>query len=315
MAVVTGLLFGYGAAGGGPWLCAVLAAYAVGAYAGAARALAGILLLSVATLAAGVPKLRAGEDPAQVVTPAGFLVIVWAAGRVAARRRARAALVEARAAELDARSRQIAEEGAERERARIARELHDAVTHEMTVIVVQAQAAQSLSDVAPERALEAMRAVEESGRNALVEMRRLLGVIRSEEAERAPQPGLGDIESLVVRVRDAGLPLSYAVEGDPALVPATLGVCAYRIVQESLSNVVRHAGSVATQVRLAVARDALRVNVDNVAGSAVVDPLEGGGSGLAGMRERVALFRGDLSAGPRPAGGFAVSAVLPLDPR
>jgi signal transduction histidine kinase len=310
------VVFGYGAAGGGPWLCAVLAAYGVGAYANARRAAVGIAVIVGAVVLASVPKFRAGEGLAELATPAGALVIVWVAGRVGARRRARADVVERRAAELEARSQQIARQAAERERARIARELHDAVTHEMTVMVVQAQAAQSLSEVEPERAREAMRAVEESGRSALVEMRRLLGVIRGEAtAERAPQPGLAEVESLIARVRDAGLPVTYSVEGHPGRVPVTLGVCAYRILQESLSNVVRHAGSAATQVRIRVAADDLRVEVQNGPGTAMADPLASGGAGLAGMRERVAVFGGDLSAGERAGGGYAVAAVLPLHAR
>jgi len=260
-AALTAVLFGYGAGGGGPWLCFVLAAYGVGAYAGPRRSAAGLAMIVVAAALASVPKVLDGEAIEDQLTPIGFLVVIWVAGRIGARRRSRAAEVEQRASELATRGEEIARQAAERERARIARELHDAVTHDMTVMVIQAQAAQSLSASEPERAREAMRAVEASGRSALVEMRRLLGVIRSEAtADREPQPGIDDIEGLVTRVGDAGLPVTYAIKGDGKAVPTALAVCCYRIVQEALSNVVRHSGRVPTRHgrRLTTAQAAAR---------------------------------------------------------
>ena len=312
-AALTAVAFGYGAGGGGPWLCFVLAAYAVGAYAGARRSAAGLAMIVVAAALASVPKVLDGEAIEDQLTPVGFLVVIWVAGRIGARRRSRAADVERQAGELATRSTEIAREAAERERARIARELHDAVTHDMTVMVIQAQAAQSLSAAEPERALEAMRAVEESGRSALVEMRRLLGVIRGgATADREPQPGMEDIEGMVARVRDAGLPVTYAIEGDRKAVPSGLAVCCYRIVQEALSNVVRHSGPVPTEVSVDITSGSVRLRISNDPAWSPVEDSPGGGAGLAGMRERVAVFRGSLQAGPREDTGFAVTAVLPL---
>ena len=166
-----------------------------------------------------------------------------------------------------------------------------------------------------------MRAVEDAGRTALVEMRRLLGVIRSdgpvgEPGDRVPQPGLDDLPGLVERVREAGLPVSWASAGDGTGVPAGVAVCAYRIVQEALSNVVRHSGAVPAHVEVRITSSALEVDVRNE--RAIVQPpavAEGTGKGLAGMRERVAVFDGRLETGPLPGGGFAVHAALPLGAR
>ena len=249
------------------------------------------------------------------------LIAAWVAGRISARRHHRAELVEHRAAQVESGAADIAREAAERERTRIARELHDVVTHSMSVMVVQAQAAQTLAASDTDRAREAMRAVEDAGRTALVEMRRLLGVIRADgpvgaPGDRAPQPRLEDLPGLVQRVREAGLPVSYAIDGDPDGVPAGVAVCAYRIVQEALSNVVRHCGTVATRVELRVSDSALDVGVENVPSRRPLPPPAGGGGrGLAGMRERVAVFDGRLETGPLPDGGFAVHAVLPLGRR
>jgi signal transduction histidine kinase len=186
------------------------------------------------------------------------------------------------------------------------------------VMVVQAQAAQTLAASDTDRAREAMQAVEDAGRTALVEMRRLLGVIRADEpvgapGDRAPQPRLDDLPGLVQRVREAGLPVSYAIDGNPDAVPAGVAVCAYRIVQEALSNVVRHCGTVTTRVELRVSNSTLDVAVENdPPRRPLPPPPTGEGRGLAGMRERVALFDGRLETGPLPNGGFAVHAILPL---
>jgi signal transduction histidine kinase len=155
-------------------------------------------------------KVRAGEDISELLAPLAFLAAVWTVGRVVARRRRRAEGVERRATELERTAEEIAARAAEHERARIARELHDVVTHGMSVMVVQSQAAQSLAATDADRAREAMRAVEEAGREALGEMRLLLGVIRGDgsAASRTPQPRLEDVPALVERVRRAGLPVT-----------------------------------------------------------------------------------------------------------
>jgi signal transduction histidine kinase len=302
----------------GTWMAYLVATYSVGAHPAGARAALGLGVSTVPAAGWMVVQLRAGEDPSEMVQPVMVLIAAWVAGRISARRHHRAELVEHRAAQVESGAADIAREAAERERSRIARELHDVVTHGMSVMVVQAQAAQTLAGSDTERAREAMRAVEDAGRTALVEMRRLLGVIRGDgpvgaPGDRAPQPRLDDLPGLVERVREAGLPVSYAVDGHPDSVPAGVEVCAYRIVQEALSNVVRHCGAVPAHVDVRISESALDVEVQNAPSRHPQPPTpDGAGRGLAGMRERVAVFDGRLETGPLPGGGFAVHAVLPL---
>ncbi len=315
------LLLGPSAAALGAWIAYLVATYSVGAHASAHRAVAGLALSTVPAAIWMVLRLRAGEDPSEMVQPVVVLIAAWVAGRISARRYHRAELVEHRAAQVESGAADIAREAADRERTRIARELHDVVTHGMTVMVVQAQAAQTLSGSDADAARDAMRAVEDTGRTALVEMRRLLGVIRGdgpvgEPGDRAPQPRLDDLPTLVERVREAGLPVSYALDGDPGPVPAGVAVCAYRIVQEALSNVVRHGGAAPARVDVRITAEALDLDVQNSASGRLLPPVTGGaGKGLVGMRERVAVFDGRLEVGPLPGGGFAVHAALPLGHR
>src|SRR5262245_894123 len=196
-------LNGLAAGGLGAWLALAVATHAVGAHADGRLAVLGAAVTTVPTAVLGVAKVRAGEDLGVLFSPLVVLGAVWVAGRGGARRRRRAEGVERRAAELEQRTKDVAREAAQRERARIARELHDVVTHGMSVMVVQSQAAQTLAGTDADRAREAMRAVEEVGREALSEMRRLLGVIRHDEgpAERVPQPHMQDVAGLVDRVR------------------------------------------------------------------------------------------------------------------
>ena len=305
----------------GSWIAYLVATYSVGAHAATGRAVVGLLVSTVPAAALAIVRLRAGADASEIVQPVVVLIAAWVAGRISARRHHRAELVEHRAAQVESGASDIAREAAERERTRIARELHDVVTHNMSVMVVQAQAAQTLAGSDTVRAVEAMRAVEDAGRTALVEMRRLLGVIRADEpvgtpGDRAPQPRLEDLPGLVQRVREAGLPVSYVIDGDPVRVPAGVAVCAYRIVQEALSNVVRHCGAVPAQVHLRVSDSSLDLAVENAPPQRRLLPAPvGEGRGLAGMRERVALFDGKLETGPLPDGGFTVHAILPLGRR
>ena len=302
----------------GSWMAYLVATYSVGAHPVTWRAVVGLGVSMVPAAVFAVVQWRAGADASEIVQPVMVLIAAWVAGRISARRHHRAELVEHRAAQVESGAADIAREAAERERTRIARELHDVVTHNMSVMVVQAQAAQTLAGSDTDRAREAMRAVEDAGRAGLVEMRRLLGVIRADgpvntPGDRAPQPQLDDLPGLVQRVREAGLPVSYVIDGDPVGVPAGVAVCAYRIVQEALSNVVRHCGAVPARVQLQVSDSALDVAVENVPSRRPPPPPAGGGGrGLAGMRERVAVFDGRLETGPLPDGGFVVHAVLPL---
>jgi signal transduction histidine kinase len=198
------------------------------------------------------------------------------------------------------------------ERARIARELHDVVAHSVSVMVVQAQAGpRLLADL--EQAKSSFRSIETTGREALVELRRLLGVLRSgdEHAATAPQPGLGALDALVEQVRQAGLRVDLRIEGEPAQLPAGVDLSAYRIVQEALTNTLKHAGSAEAEVIVRYGSATLELEIlDNGVGPHT--RVNGSGHGLVGMRERVALYGGLLETGNRNGHGFAVRARLPL---
>jgi signal transduction histidine kinase len=199
------------------------------------------------------------------------------------------------------------------ERARIARELHDVVAHAMSVMVVQAGAARSVLDDDPAAARAAIGRIESTGRDGLTEMRRLIGILKADgaDADRAPQPGLGQLESLLETVRGAGVPVEAVTEGEPRPIPTGLDLVAYRIVQEALTNVMKHAGRASARVLLRWGDAALDVEVsDDGRGPFVATD---GGLGLLGMRERVALYGGTIRTGPRPGGGFTVHAHMPYE--
>ena len=206
-----------------------------------------------------------------------------------------------------------AQAAVQEERARIARELHDVVAHDVSVMVVQAAAAKRIVEREPDRAEEAIVSIEGTGREALAEMRRLLGVLRrgDEDLALAPQPSLSRVDALLARTRAAGLDVALERSGDDAPLPAGVDLAAYRVVQEALANVVRHAGAEHATVRLTYDPRAVVVEVvDDGRGAA-----NGGGKaghGLVGLRERVDLYGGDFQAGPRAEGGFGVLARLPV---
>jgi len=232
---------------------------------------------------------------------------------VSSRRRAQEALADqAERTELEQARRAVLEE-----RAKIARELHDVVAHHMSLIAVRAETAPYRLSGLPEPVRAEFGSLSEAAREALADMRRLLGVLRNDEpAGRAPQPRLSDLPVLIEAIRQAGVPVELTAA--PALdrVPPGVGMCAYRIVQESLSNASRHAPGAAVKVSVDHGADAVRLRVANGPGKAASpagnENWNGPGQGLAGMRERAALLGGWLSAGPSSDGGFVVSAMLPL---
>jgi signal transduction histidine kinase len=212
----------------------------------------------------------------------------------------------------------------EAERARIASELHDVVTHNVSVMVVQAGAARSVLDSSPEQAREALLAVEGSGRTAMGELRHLLGLLApagnhgsaADEAALVPQPGLGQVRALVDRVRAAGLPAELIVTEGARPLPPGVDLAAYRVVQEALTNVLKHGGGARAVVRLAYGERELVITVtdDGAAAGYVPQGSRGAGRGLIGLRERLGLYGGELDAGPRPGGGWRVRAIIPLEP-
>jgi signal transduction histidine kinase len=205
------------------------------------------------------------------------------------------------------------------ERARIAREMHDIVAHSMSVMIVQAGAARRVLDKDPVRAAGALAEIEHTGREAMVEMRRLLGVLRADTGapvpDLTPQPGLAAVPAMIEQWRAAGLDVDYDITGPPPSLAAGIDVSAYRLVQEALTNVSRHAGPAHVTVAVHTDDDVLDLRVtDDGYGAAADGPAdEHPGHGLIGMRERVALFGGTVTAGPRAGGGFEVHASLPLD--
>jgi signal transduction histidine kinase len=207
-----------------------------------------------------------------------------------------------------------AREAVSDERARIARELHDVVAHHMSVMVVQAAAARAVADKDPTAAGQALRQIEESGRAGLTEMRRLLDLLKSEEGEqeRVPQPGLERLDELLQTMRATGLSVERIVEGSPHALPSGVDLSAYRIVQEALTNTLKHAGDAHARVLLRFRPDALEIEVADDGRGASAPSAAGAGRGLIGMRERVQLFGGTLESGPRPGGGFVVRARLPV---
>ena len=286
--------------------------YALAAYGSRRQLIGGLAVAAVALFVHDWNDPRAWRAGAEAAWSAAWwdlllFVAPLVGGLVAGSRRARVLATEKELVEAQARA-AVAEE-----RARIARELHDVVTHHLNLVVLQAMAASGTLDRDPERVREPLQVIERSGREALTEMRRLLGVLRDEDAERplTPQPGVEDVDALIGSARTAGLAVGLAVSGTPRRLPAGLALTVYRIVQESLTNAARHAAGSRVGVSLRYEPDALDVAVVDD-GGAPVGQAPGGGRGLLGMRERVAVFAGTIEAGPVPDGGFAVHARLPL---
>ncbi len=259
-------------------------------------------------------------EPVDIVTNLILLGVIGTVGITLANRRARTAALEERAARLEQEREERARLAVIDERARIARELHDVVAHNVSVMVVQAGAARRVLPTRPGEAEEALVSIEATGRQALTEMRRLLGVLRTEDEAAGvlePQPSLGQLEVLLASVREAGLAVDVTTEGEPRPLPAGVDLTAYRIVQEALTNILKHAGPARASVVLRYDDGAVEVGVSDDGRGIAADPAivngANGGHGLVGMRERVALFGGRLHAGPRRGGGYLVTARLPID--
>jgi signal transduction histidine kinase len=263
-----------------------------------------------------------GARPGRAIPELAVFAIAWVIGDNLRTRRAYLTELEARAERLEREREEKAERAVIEERTRIARELHDVIAHNVSVMVVQASAGDELFDTDPERARESLRSVAATGRAALRELRRLLGVIRAEEepadgASYVPQPGIGYLDDLVRQVQETGLAVELSVLGEPRELPEGVGLCAYRIVQEALTNTLKHAGASRAAVSLRYVEDAVELQVvDDGQGVPAAGNGEGepGGHGLIGMRERVALFGGELTARPRGSGdGYEVRARIPVE--
>ncbi|MBL1107087.1 sensor histidine kinase [Streptomyces sp. 5-8] len=287
------------------------------------------LALAVSLCAAAVAQIRwpaehssfAGQIAIAVFQTVPF-ALAWVLGDSMRTRRAYFAQLEERAARLEKEREAQSKVAVAAERARIARELHDVVAHNVSVMVVQADGAAYVMDAAPDQAKKALETISSTGRQALAEMRRLLGVLRTGEhqegGEYVPQPDVEQIDDLVEQCRTSGLPVDFKVEGTPRPLPSGVELTAYRIVQEALTNTRKHGGpNAGASVRLVYFDDGLGLLVEDDGKGAPHELYEEGGAdgqghGLIGMRERVGMVGGTLDAGPRPGGGFRISALLPL---
>ena len=311
--------------------CAAGVAYAAAQY---PVALTPVVLLSIYTAAAvltprrarlllagavvlGIVGATASPGPTDVGVPA-LIVSAWLLGNYVGSRRRYTAELEAKNRLLEQARVELADRAVTEERLRIARELHDVVTHTMSVVAVHAGTGRMVADDDPAAARQALATIETTIRSALLEMRRMLGILRGSEGEEpgalTPAPGLGDLDALVADVVRSGVIVEVRVDGERTDVPAGVDLAAYRIVQEALTNVIKHAGRVRVTVAVRYTDDAVTVEVDDegqaVHASRTVPSATG--HGLVGMRERVALYHGDLDVGPRPIGGFHVAARLPF---
>jgi signal transduction histidine kinase len=242
-----------------------------------------------------------------------FFVVSWIAGLALGHQLREMRSVQARAQRAEREREERARSAVAEERQRIARELHDVVAHSISVMTVQAGGVRRLLHAEQTREREALETIEETGRQALAEMRRMLGILRqpTDEPALVPQPSMASLETLVEQVREAGLPVEYRIEGDPLPLPPGIELSAYRIVQEALTNALKYAGPARAEVSVSYGRDALELEITN--DGRVDGDAERTGHGLIGMRERVAVFGGTLEAGPRPgADGFVVKARLPV---
>ncbi|WP_232778679.1 sensor histidine kinase [Carbonactinospora thermoautotrophica] len=306
---------------GGTGFTVPIGLYSHAKYGRSQRVLVGLVAAAVAGVAAGyaVSRLARGEHRPQdlvlVVFGIGFFVVMPVLlGMYAG---ARLSLIESlreKAERLEREQHLLADRARMEERARIAREMHDVVAHRVSLMVVHAGALE-VSAGDDERAAKTAELIGQIGRQALDELRQVLGVLRlneSEEAPLAPQPTLDDLAKLVDQSRAAGVPVTLHVTGEHRAVGKTAERTAYRVVQEALTNVHKHAGNAATRVWLRYLPDALQVTVENEAPSRCPGPtLPSGGHGLVGLRERVTVLGGTFEAGPRPGGGFRVAALIP----
>ncbi|WP_310528200.1 histidine kinase [Nocardioides sp.] len=314
--VASWLQYELGGGLGQPWLAFILALYAVAAHSLLRDAVLGAAVAMLITLVDGLSRLRDGE-PWENVVPAWFVVAgVWGFGRWMRWRRRELDRLHEQTEVLERNQEEAARAAVAAERARIARELHDLVAHSMGVIVIQSQAAQRVMLTDPAAAEQALMSIEVTGRQGLAEMRRLLDVLIDSEdavdsAPLAPQPALRHLGALLDRVRLAGLAVDVSVEGEERPLPPGVDLSAYRIVQEALTNTLRHAGAARVQVHVRYCQDAVEVEVADDGTTPNTDSA--GGHGLIGMSERVALYGGSLHAGHRPEGGYLVQAHLPVD--
>ncbi len=294
----------------GLYLIGMVAAYLLGNLPDVRRAVAGVAIVACGAV---MIALRLPEfQPALLLSIPLPFIAAWGAGVILRNRSTRTRAAELRALRAEADRDAAARVAVAEERARIARELHDIVAHSVSVMVLQVGAVRH--GLAPTQAddRDALREVEQTGRAALNQMRQLLAAIRPDEdkAELSPEPGVADLPRLIEQFAAAGLPVEYRIVGDPHRVPPSVGLSAYRITQEALTNVLKHAHATQAWIRVEIRPDA--VTVDVVDDGVGPTPSDGMGHGLIGMRERVKIYGGEVAIGPRDGGGYRVRAQLPI---
>jgi signal transduction histidine kinase len=298
-----------------PFLGVLLFAYGAGAYADGRTAYLGLLVMVCGVFA--VTTLSPTKVAGDYIFPTAFALVAWLSGRaLRTRTQLTEELHEAALREQEAHERAAAVAASD-ERRRIAREMHDVVAHSVSVMVVQAGGARRILERDPARAIAAAEQIERTGREALAEMRRLLGILHrddDEHAARAPQPTMAAVGGLVERAREAGLPVQLVESGARRSLPAGLDLAAFRVVQEGLTNAIKYSGRAETEVLVTWGETELVLEISDRGPGAARDQViaAGGGHGLVGMRERVRLYRGELETGPRAGGGFRIRAKLPL---
>jgi signal transduction histidine kinase len=300
---------------------ALFAAYFAVVYSKNRPAALGCLVAGVAVVTFDYPKIGP-QIPARL-TPILVLLPTVALGYMMRMWRQRAGESAARLRQAEAEHGELTRRAVEEERARIAAELHDVVTHNVSVMVVQAGAGRRVLDRSPGDAREAMEAIEASGRTAMTELRHLLGLLAppagpepdalADQGALRPQPGLDEVPAMAAGVRAAGLPVELSVTGTRRGLPPGADLAAYRVVQEALTNVIKHAAGARAKVRIEYRAHDLVIDVSNGAGGSA-GAADGSGRGLIGLRERIAIYGGSLDVGPRAGGGWRVRATIPLEP-
>ena len=297
-----------------PVLMILVLAYNAGAHTRGRRALAAGAVLVLFAASGLWIVVQGGQKLGDQLPLAVVMTVVWLVGKGMQRYRDLTASLRAQTFQLERERDERARLAVALERARIARELHDVIAHSVSVMVVQAAAERKALGHERQQTREVLEMIERAGRQALVELRRLLGVLRKtgDPLLLEPQPGLRDLDALLDQVREAGLPVDFRVEGVRVPLSAGVELSVYRIVQEALTNTLKHAGRAPTQVTLSFLPESLELEVTNESDGPLTT-RSNGGHGLVGMRERVAMLGGSLKAGPGAKGGFSVKASLPFE--
>ena len=296
-----------------PWLAMLVAMFALASRVDGRRLWVAASIAGGLFLAGEIRGELTGQGTGNVLPAVVFYVLIFVLGRMVHAHRRRASGQQDRAERLERERAALAARAVAAERSRIARELHDVIAHSLSVIVVQAAAERRVLGPGRDSTEETLESIEQAGRQAMTELRRLLGLLRKSDGELslAPQPGLGELGDLVAEVREAGVEVDVRTDGDLAVLPRGLDLTAYRIVQECLTNVLKHAGARRVEISLRCPGRCLDIEVaDDGTSAGAPSP---GGFGLVGMRERVSVYGGTVQAGYREGGGFRVHARLPVE--